>query len=63
MELTNFTYGLFGGLLGTIISHTFDTIETRIQSNKAKSIRQAIKLGKLYLGITPPLVCIMLDSL
>ena len=48
MELNNFTYGLFGGLLGTLISHPFDTIKTRIQSNKVARIDQAIKLGKLY---------------
>lgn len=62
MELNNFTYGLFGGLLGTLISHPFDTIKTRIQSNKVARIDQAIKLGKLYSGITPPLVGIMLEK-
>jgi len=58
MELTNFTYRL----LGTLISHPFDTIKTRIQSNKVGTIRQAIKLGKLYSGITPPLVGIILEK-
>lgn len=62
MELNNFTYGLFGGLSGTLISHPFDTIKTRIQSNKVSTISQAIKLGKLYSGITPPLVGIMLEK-
>ena len=33
MELNNFTYGLFGGLSGTLISHPFDTIKTNIMTS------------------------------
>jgi hypothetical protein len=62
MILNDFTYGLCGGLCGTIISHPFDTIKTRIQSNKVPSIKQAIQIGKLYSGIIPPLVGIMLEK-
>lgn len=62
MEFNNFTYGLFGGLTGILVSHPFDTIKTRIQSNKVTTINQAIKLGKLYSGITPPLIGIMLEK-
>jgi solute carrier family 25 carnitine/acylcarnitine transporter 20/29 len=62
MTFNDFTYGLFGGLSGTLISHPFDTIKTRIQTNKASTIGQAVKIGKLYSGITPPLVGIMLEK-
>jgi solute carrier family 25 carnitine/acylcarnitine transporter 20/29 len=62
MTLNDFTYGIFGGLSGTLISHPFDTIKSRIQSNKATTIKQAVKIGKLYSGITPPLVGIMLEK-
>ena len=44
-----FFYGLCGGLVGTIVSHPFDTIKTRIQSDKVKTIKDAIKMKKLYL--------------
>lgn len=62
MVLNDFTYGLCGGILGTIISHPFDTIKTRIQSNKVSNIKQALQIGKLYSGITPPLIGIMLEK-
>jgi solute carrier family 25 carnitine/acylcarnitine transporter 20/29 len=62
MEHNNFTFGLIGGFVGTIVSHPFDTIKTRIQTNKASNITNAIKLGKLYSGIIPPLFGIMLEK-
>lgn len=62
MVKNDFLYGLFGGISGTIISHPFDTIKTRIQSNKVSSFQQAFKMRKLYSGITPPLVGIMLEK-
>jgi solute carrier family 25 carnitine/acylcarnitine transporter 20/29 len=58
----DFIYGLCGGLVGTIISHPFDTVKTRIQSNTSNTIYEAIKRGKLYSGITPPLIGIMLEK-
>jgi len=58
----DFIYGLIGGLTGTIISHPFDTIKTRIQSEIAINIKSAIKMKKLYSGITPPLFGIMLEK-
>ena len=58
----DFVYGLIGGLTGTIISHPFDTIKTRIQSETAINIKSAIKMKKLYSGITPPLFGIMLEK-
>jgi solute carrier family 25 carnitine/acylcarnitine transporter 20/29 len=58
----DFIYGLIGGLTGTVISHPFDTIKTRIQSCTAIDIKSAIKMKKLYSGITPPLFGIMLEK-
>jgi solute carrier family 25 carnitine/acylcarnitine transporter 20/29 len=58
----DFLYGLLGGLTGTIISHPFDTVKTRIQSNTSKTILNAVSRGKLYSGLTPPLVGIMLEK-
>ncbi len=34
----DFIYGMIGGFTGTIVSHPFDTIKTRIQSNTHDSI-------------------------
>lgn len=59
---TDFAYGLYGGLVGTILSHPFDTIKTRIQSEKATNIINAIKQKKLYAGLTPPLIGIMMEK-
>lgn len=58
----DFTYGLLGGFCGTIISHPFDTIKTRIQSNNSKTFMEAFGKRKLYSGITPPLVGVMLEK-
>jgi len=58
----DFIFGLLGGFTGTIISHPFDTIKTRIQSNSSKTIYEAIKKRKLYSGIYPPLFGIMLEK-
>jgi solute carrier family 25 carnitine/acylcarnitine transporter 20/29 len=58
----DFLYGLFGGFTGTLISHPIDTIKTRIQSKTFVTITDALKAGKLYNGLTPPLVGIMLEK-
>lgn len=58
----DFVYGLIGGVSGTILSHPFDTIKTRIQSRKVITIRQAVNLGNLYSGILPPLLGIGLEK-
>ena len=50
MIKNDFIYGLFGGLTGTIISHPFDTIKTRIQSGQSISHLEAIKYGNLWAG-------------
>lgn len=61
--MTNeFLYGSIGGFIGTILSHPMDTVKTRIQSGYADTIISAIKSGKLYSGLAPPLVGIMLEK-
>lgn len=57
-----FVNGLCGGFFGTLVSHPFDTIKTRIQSNTASTIKQAFLMKNLYAGLTPPLVGIMLEK-
>lgn len=51
-----FVCGMIGGMVGTLFSHPVDTIKTRIQSLKANTIMQAIKMDNLYRGISAPLV-------
>ena len=58
----DFLYGMCGGFVGTIISHPFDTVKTRIQSKSAPDIKSAIMMRNLYAGITPPLIGIMLEK-
>lgn len=61
--MTNeFLYGLIGGSVGTIVSHPFDTIKTRLQSNNSKTIIEALKKGNLYSGLHAPLLGIMLEK-
>ena len=48
MTNNDFIYGLYGGLVGTVISHPFDTIKTRIQSNTVSTIKQAFQMKRLY---------------
>lgn len=57
-----FFYGCCGGFIGIIVSHPFDTIKTRIQSGKVKTIKDAIQMKKLYSGISPPLMGMMLEK-
>jgi solute carrier family 25 carnitine/acylcarnitine transporter 20/29 len=58
----NYIYGLCGGLVGTLLSHPFDTIKTRIQTKKYTNILDAYRAGKLYSGLAPPLMGIMLEK-
>ena len=51
MSYNDFLYGLSGGLCGVLVSHPFDTIKTRIQSNKVTTIKDAIKMKNLYAGL------------
>jgi hypothetical protein len=62
MSNNDFINGLFGGATGVLISHPFDTIKTRIQTNNNLSIKDVIKQGKLYNGIVSPLFGIMLEK-
>jgi hypothetical protein len=57
-----FFYGCCGGFVGIIVSHPFDTIKSRIQSGKVKTIKDAIQMKKLYSGISPPLMGMMLEK-
>lgn len=58
----DFLYGLCGGFTGTLVSHPFDTIKTRIQSKRSPDIKSAIKMRNFYAGLTPPLLGIMLEK-
>ena len=58
----DFLYGLCGGFTGTLVSHPFDTIKTRIQSKKAPDIKSALMMRNLYAGLAPPLLGIMLEK-
>jgi solute carrier family 25 carnitine/acylcarnitine transporter 20/29 len=58
----DFINGMFGGFVGTIVSHPIDTIKTRIQSNKYNTIKDAIKAKKLYNGLMYPLIGIALEK-
>lgn len=62
MFSNDFVYGLCGGLVGTIVSHPFDTIKTRVQSNKVNTIKDAIMMKKLYSGLSAPLIGIMMEK-
>jgi solute carrier family 25 (mitochondrial carnitine/acylcarnitine transporter), member 20/29 len=63
MAISNdFIYGLCGGFTGTILSHPFDTVKTRIQTNTVSTIRDAIKMKSLYAGLTAPLIGIMFEK-
>ena len=60
--MNEFVYGTIGGMTGIIISHPFDTIKTRLQSQHAPSFLDAVKQKKLYSGITTPLLGVMLEK-
>ena len=57
-----FLYGMIGGSVGIITSHPFDTIKTRIQSKTNLTIKDAIKSGSLYRGLSAPLVGVMIEK-
>jgi solute carrier family 25 carnitine/acylcarnitine transporter 20/29 len=48
---------MIGGFVGTVFSHPFDTIKTRIQSGKARNFKQALSLTPTnqYKGTLTPL--------
>jgi solute carrier family 25 carnitine/acylcarnitine transporter 20/29 len=58
-----FISGLVGGFVGTLFSHPADTIKTRVQSKTANSFKQALQMGKLYRGVSAPLVGIGFEKL
>jgi solute carrier family 25 carnitine/acylcarnitine transporter 20/29 len=57
-----FMYGMIGGTVGVMTSHPFDTIKTRIQSKTSLTIKDAIKSGSLYHGLSAPLVGVMIEK-
>jgi len=60
--MQDFINGSLGGLCGVILSHPIDTIKTRIQIGSSPNIKSAIKMGKFYSGIKPPLLGIPLEK-
>jgi solute carrier family 25 carnitine/acylcarnitine transporter 20/29 len=60
--MDNFVYGSMGGLLGTFVSHPFDTVKTRLQTKTAQTFMGAIKMGKLYGGVRAPAIGIPLEK-
>ena len=58
-----FICGMIGGIVGTLVSHPPDTIKTRIQTNTASTIKDALKMGNLYRGVSAPLVGIGFEKL
>lgn len=60
MNFREFNYGIFGGTIGTFISHPFDTIKTRKQLNPNQSLINTIKnigrFSNFYKGIIPPII-------
>jgi solute carrier family 25 carnitine/acylcarnitine transporter 20/29 len=61
-DVNKFISGSIGGLTGTLLSHPFDTIKTRIQSGQCKTIKEALKMKRLYSGLSTPLMGIPLEK-
>lgn len=59
----DFISGMIGGVVGTFLSHPFDTIKTRIQSQTSPTISNALMKGNLYRGVSAPLFGIGLEKL
>ena len=58
-DLKNFLGGTIGGIIGTFLSHPFDTIKNRIQTNNPYNI---YNLRDLYKGLSVPLFGIALEK-
>lgn len=58
--MDEFIKGSFGGLCGTILSHPFDTIKSRLQSNIG--FKNAIKMGHFYGGLRAPIIGIPFEK-
>ena len=58
----SFIKGSIAGFIGATISHPIDTIKTRIQTNIAKSIKDAILMKNFYKGFMAPLIGISLEK-
>ena len=60
--LDHYWKGAISGMTGILLSHPIDTIKTRIQIGSSPNIKSAIKMGKFYSGIKPPLLGIPLEK-
>ena len=58
--MDEFVKGSFGGLCGTILSHPFDTIKSRMQSGIA--FKDAIKMRHFYYGLRAPIIGIPFEK-
>lgn len=54
--MSEYAYGMVGGVLGTIMSHPIDTLKTLTQTNKT------INVKRLYKGVVPPLIGIGIEK-
>lgn len=61
--MNDFAYGTIGGMVGTICSHPFDTVKSRLQTQNHKSIWSCVRhthaengLKAFYRGLAPPLI-------
>ena len=55
--------GLIGGVVGTFFSHPPDTIKTRLQTGSVNTLKDALKMGNLYRGVSAPLFGIGFEKL
>lgn len=65
MDIKEFIAGTIGGGFGTLLSHPFDTIRIKLQTETNKNLLQIIKENKiknLYQGLSPPLFGISLEK-
>lgn len=60
--MNEFLYGTIGGMTGILLSHPFDTIKTRLQSKQSMTFKEAFLQKKLYSGLIPPLLGVMLEK-
>jgi solute carrier family 25 carnitine/acylcarnitine transporter 20/29 len=60
--MNEFLYGTIGGMTGILLSHPIDTIKTRLQSKQASTVKDALLQKKLYAGLVPPLIGVMLEK-
>jgi solute carrier family 25 (mitochondrial carnitine/acylcarnitine transporter), member 20/29 len=68
INIKEYLAGTIGGCIGTIISHPFDTLRIKLQTESKLSLLQATRniyskgIFNFYKGITPPLIGISLEK-